>query len=106
MKSAQNIFEFCVEHSISRSKIYEEIHAGRIQVMKVGRRTLISAEAAAAWRRLCEARAPDPGPPDRRVSGPQSQPPPGRAQHYPAHLGPGMAAAEIATADRRGDRDG
>ncbi len=54
-RQAFSIPRFCDTHDIGRSKVYEEIAAGRLRVMKVGRRTLISAEAAADWRKLMEA---------------------------------------------------
>jgi predicted DNA-binding transcriptional regulator AlpA len=55
-KKAYTIPEFCDAYSISRSKFYEMRKAGSgPQIMKVGRRTLISVEAATAWRRHLEA---------------------------------------------------
>ena len=35
--------------SISRTKLYEEIAAGRIRALKCGRRTLIPASEITAW---------------------------------------------------------
>ena len=35
--------------SVGRSKLYEEIKAGRLKTFKVGTRTLIAAEDLAAW---------------------------------------------------------
>ena len=47
---------FCREHHISRSYLYRLWNEGRgPRRTKVGRRTLISGEAAAAWRRRMEA---------------------------------------------------
>lgn len=52
---------FTIEEAVSitkigRSQIYVEIAAGRMQVFKVGRRTLISADALREWQRgLIEA---------------------------------------------------
>jgi excisionase family DNA binding protein len=43
--------EFCQLAGIGRSTLYEEIKAGRIAVVKVGRRTLITAEEGRAWLR-------------------------------------------------------
>ena len=45
---------FCTAHSVSRSYAYLEIKAGRLKRIKLGRKTLISREAAEAWRRLIE----------------------------------------------------
>jgi hypothetical protein len=51
-----SISQFCDGHHISRSHLYELIKQGKgPRLMKVGRRTLISAEAAADWRRAMEA---------------------------------------------------
>lgn len=41
--------EFCEAFRISRATIYHEINSGRLQMFKVGRRTLISAAAAEKW---------------------------------------------------------
>lgn len=47
---------FCREHHISRSYLYRLWNEGRgPRRTKVGRRTLISGEAAADWRRRMEA---------------------------------------------------
>ncbi len=57
MMSDQDAYDvpgFARAHSISRSQTYEEIKAGRLRILKVGRRTLISREAALAWRRSHE----------------------------------------------------
>jgi predicted DNA-binding transcriptional regulator AlpA len=54
-KHSFSIKEFCELHAISRSMFYvllERREAPRL--MKVGRRTLISAEAAAEWRKSME----------------------------------------------------
>jgi hypothetical protein len=53
---AFSIQQFCAAHSLSRAMFYILLKNGRAPaVMKVGRRTLISAEAAADWRRRMEA---------------------------------------------------
>ncbi|WP_342114578.1 hypothetical protein [Pseudoduganella sp. OTU4001] len=50
--------EFCEAHRISRSSLFKLWREGDgPRIMKVGRRTLISAEAAAEWRKLMESRA-------------------------------------------------
>ncbi len=42
---------------ICRSKIYQEIKAGRLKIFKVGRATLISVESLRAWQKLHEGEA-------------------------------------------------
>lgn len=55
MKEAATVPQFCEGHNISRTHFYELIKQGRApRLMKVGRRTLISQEAAADWRRRME----------------------------------------------------
>lgn len=55
-KPVYTVTEFCAEHGgISRVLFYKLQKEGRgPRLMKVGRRTLISAEAAADWRRQME----------------------------------------------------
>ena len=61
---AFSIPEFCRRHGISRAHFYNLSKSGHAPtVMRVGRRTLISAEAAAEWRRRMEAPAHDAIPP-------------------------------------------
>jgi hypothetical protein len=50
-KEACRVDEFAKDHDISRAQVYEEIRMGRLIARKVGSRTLITAEDAAAWRR-------------------------------------------------------
>lgn len=38
----------------SRSKLYEEIKAGRLRILKLGRKTLITNEALGDWLRALE----------------------------------------------------
>lgn len=53
--SAYSIAQFCDAHHISRTHLHNMCKAGRgPRVMKLGRRVLISAEAAADWRRQLE----------------------------------------------------
>ncbi len=60
---AFDIPKFCEAHDIGRSTVYEEIRAGRLQIMKVGKLTRISIEAATKWRRQREENATlDPAP--------------------------------------------
>jgi predicted DNA-binding transcriptional regulator AlpA len=50
-----SIKEFCADHAISRSFFYKLIQQGLgPRVTKLGARTLVSAEAAAAWRARME----------------------------------------------------
>lgn len=54
-KHSFSIKEFCELHAISRSFFYVLREKGEApRLMKVGRRTLISAEAAAEWRKNME----------------------------------------------------
>ncbi|MDE2133817.1 MAG: helix-turn-helix domain-containing protein [Alphaproteobacteria bacterium] len=55
---AYDIATFCRVYSISRSFAYLEIKAGRLRPFKAGRKTLISREAAEAWRRALEDASP------------------------------------------------
>lgn len=54
---ALRVSEACASLSISRSKLYEEIAAGRLRVLKSGRRTLVPPAALAAWLRSLEKAA-------------------------------------------------
>jgi len=55
-KPAYTIPGLCSDHHISRSFFHKLIKEGRgSRLMKIGRRTLISAEAAADWRAKMEA---------------------------------------------------
>jgi len=42
--------DFALAHAISRTQIYREIGGSRLIASKVGKRTVITAENAAAWR--------------------------------------------------------
>ena len=56
--AAFSVFGFCVAHGLSRSLFYRLVRSGAgPRIMKCGRRTLISVEAAQRWRRARE-RAP------------------------------------------------
>ena len=58
MHLMMSVAEFCRDHGISRALFYELLKDGRgPTVAKVGRRTLISSEAAEAWRRRMEGHA-------------------------------------------------
>lgn len=55
MKSTYTVAQFTADHNISRTHLYALIKEGRgPRLMKVGRRTLISAEAACDWRKRME----------------------------------------------------
>jgi predicted DNA-binding transcriptional regulator AlpA len=57
-KACYSVDEFCAAHSISRAMFYKLRTDGKApRTMSVGSRTLISCEAAADWRRLCESEA-------------------------------------------------
>lgn len=51
---AYDIKSFCKAFNVSRSFVYEEIKAGRLKAVKVGRRTLIPRDNALAWLRSGE----------------------------------------------------
>jgi predicted DNA-binding transcriptional regulator AlpA len=54
-RSAYSLTEFCVEHRISRTTLWQLCKAGKgPRMMKLGRRVLVSVEAAAEWRRQVE----------------------------------------------------
>jgi excisionase family DNA binding protein len=59
---AMRVPEACASLSISKSKLYLEVAAGRLRAVKCGSRTLIPVEAADAWLRslptLYEAATP------------------------------------------------
>jgi excisionase family DNA binding protein len=48
-RMALSVSEFCDACSISRSLFYQEVKAGRILPLKVGKRTLIAATEAHRW---------------------------------------------------------
>jgi predicted DNA-binding transcriptional regulator AlpA len=55
-KSAYSPAQFCDLHGIARTTFYALLKDGRgPRLMKVGRRTLISIEAATEWRQKMEA---------------------------------------------------
>jgi excisionase family DNA binding protein len=47
--SAFSIDDFCSRYGIGRTTAYEEIRTGRLEAVKVGRRTLITEQAAQDW---------------------------------------------------------
>jgi excisionase family DNA binding protein len=46
-----SIRAFCKTYGVGRTKVYAEIHAGRLKARKAGRRTIIGDEAAEEWWR-------------------------------------------------------
>jgi excisionase family DNA binding protein len=53
-----SVSEFCRNHGISRGTFYKLLGEGRApKAVKIGRRTLISGEAAEEWRRRMEREA-------------------------------------------------
>jgi predicted DNA-binding transcriptional regulator AlpA len=55
-KLALSVDEFCHAHGLCRASFYNLLKNGTgPATMKVGGRTLVSIEAAAAWRRRMEA---------------------------------------------------
>ena len=48
-KLAHSIPEFLAAVPIGRTKLYEELEAGRLRAVKVGRRTLIPSTEAERW---------------------------------------------------------
>jgi excisionase family DNA binding protein len=54
-KPAYSIPQFCEAYGVGRSLVYQEIRSKRLRATKIGRRTLISAEAAQEWLRRHES---------------------------------------------------
>jgi excisionase family DNA binding protein len=48
-KLAYSIHEFAQAVGIGRTQVFQEIKTGRLRAAKVGRRTIITAEAMTAW---------------------------------------------------------
>lgn len=67
---AYSVGQFCQAHNLSPAMFYKMRAAGLgPDVMRAGRRTLISTEAAARWRAQCEAQEAAAHP---RLSEPES----------------------------------
>jgi excisionase family DNA binding protein len=61
MVMMSSVAEFCHQHGISRGTFYKLLNEGRgPKAVKIGRRTLISNEAAEEWRRRMEREAAIP----------------------------------------------
>lgn len=59
LRFTNTIPQFCDGHNISRTHFYALLKANKgPRLMKVGRRNLISAEAAADWRKRMEDETP------------------------------------------------
>ena len=54
-KRAFSIDEFCNRYGIGRTSAYAEIKARRLPIIKVGKRTLVPADAAEAWLKKLSA---------------------------------------------------
>lgn len=48
-RKAYDLKSFCEAFSIGRTKVYQEIREGKLKTLKVGRRTIITAQAADDW---------------------------------------------------------
>lgn len=48
-KLAFDIPTFCQLYSVGRTLVYKEIKEGRLNIVKIGRRTLITADSAQMW---------------------------------------------------------
>ena len=55
-----SLAEVCERTRLGRTTIYSEINSGRLKIVKVGRRTLVTRTALAAWMEQLEADAPQP----------------------------------------------
>lgn len=49
VKIALTVADFCSHYSICRTTFYAEVKAGRLRVLKAGKRTLIAASEAQRW---------------------------------------------------------
>lgn len=57
-KQAYRLHELSASTGVGRSKLFEEIAAGRLRAFKLGRLTLVSKEAARAWLQKYEENTP------------------------------------------------
>lgn len=48
-REAYDLKSFSELFSIGRTKLYQEIKEGKLKILKVGRRTIITAQAADEW---------------------------------------------------------
>jgi hypothetical protein len=49
LDGATSLDKFCAENSVCRATAYREIAAGRLEARKVGRKTIVTKEAARDW---------------------------------------------------------
>jgi hypothetical protein len=49
LPAAMTIDQFCRSYCIGKTKAYAEAKAGRLQLKKLGAKTLVTREAAEAW---------------------------------------------------------
>ena len=56
-RAALRVSEACASLSISRSKLYEELAAGRLKAVKAGSRTLIPVASIIDWLNSLPAKA-------------------------------------------------
>lgn len=61
-KATYTLAQFMEGHNVSRTHFYRLQKAGRApRLMRIGRRVLVSAEAAAEWRKRMEAETANAG---------------------------------------------
>ena len=48
-RRARSITEFCDHYGLGRTKVYDEIGQGRLKVLKVGTRSIITPENEDVW---------------------------------------------------------
>lgn len=48
-RKAYRVNDFCAAYGIGRTTFYEEVKDGRLPLVRVGSRTLVSVEDAEAW---------------------------------------------------------
>ncbi len=46
---AYSVTEFCKKYGLGRTRAYAEIGSGRLKAKKIGRRTVVPADAAEEW---------------------------------------------------------
>jgi excisionase family DNA binding protein len=46
---AFRVKDFCQIYGIGKTKFYQEVSEGRLSILKIGRRTLVSRESARRW---------------------------------------------------------
>lgn len=48
-KASESVDEFCARYGIGRTTFYAEVKAGRLRVVKLGRRTLVPVREGELW---------------------------------------------------------